>query len=463
MKTGYLKYWILFIGVLLKIAVLPFFLPSGGVTSDSVDYFRITDKFPEVVTDLFPVGYPFIIKIFYYIIPDYFYSTKIINVLGILFIGLFSYYKKFYFRETVILLTFKIFSLFLFSYSEAPFLVLEYVLVYYFHQYFSGNLKGIKFVLPASVIMIYMVLTRYSGLYLYIAIGLYLLYYTIKNKYFKTIIHKSYFYFLIFSALGILLYIGFNYTHFHDFTGENSRGLPNYENFYSFTYENFLGAINIVNPILSIKITEFNSPIMLLIGIVLILIDLALLFMFIISYKKFFKQEINSFHQLLLTIGVVYLTAMIFSEYTQRIEILSGRMLCEASFALLFSFLILYFKCFPAKTQWLYLLGVVCLLYSVFAIVKTPSYYLKNREKVENVLKIRKNIKYFCRDSDGESEKMAINIPFINKKIEYINVNIKSGNYNLYIVTGIEPSIKLISDDKKIKDKNQILYNSQIE
>lgn len=462
MKINYLKYWVLFIFVILKTAVLPFFLPSGGITSDSVDYFRITVGFPKIVTDLFPLGYPFLVKIFYYIIPDYFYSTKIINVLGICFIGLFSYYKKFFFKETIILLTFKIFSLFLFSYSEPPFLVLEYLLVYYFHQYFSGELKGIRFVFPASVIMVCMFLVRYSGIYIYLAIGLYFLYYTIKNKLFKTFYYKSYFYFLIFSAIGILGYVGFNYTHFNDFIGESSRGLPNYNNIYTFSHENFLGVINVLNPILSVKVTEYSSSIMLLIGIVLILIDISLLFMFFIGYKKLFKKEVNYFHQLLLTIGIVYLGCMIFSEYTQRIEIISTRMICESSFVLFFSFLILYYKCFPAKTKWLFILGVISLLYSIIAIIKTPSNYLKNREKVEYALKKRKEVKYFYRDSNGGDGKMTIKIPFIDKKIDYTNVNIISGNYNLYIVTGLVPSIKLISNDKDIKDKNQILYNSQI-
>ena len=52
-------YYFLFFASLLSVAVIPLFVPYGGIGADSISYFRLAYSIPDQVkTSLFPLGYP---------------------------------------------------------------------------------------------------------------------------------------------------------------------------------------------------------------------------------------------------------------------------------------------------------------------------------------------------------------------------------------------------------------------
>ncbi|MDR2123278.1 MAG: hypothetical protein LBP34_09160 [Flavobacteriaceae bacterium] len=463
MKDTYLKYKALFVVSLLSVAVTPFFLSSGGTAPDSLSYFKLTEDLPEINANLFPIGYPLLLNLPNYFVDDYFYSSKILNVFGIIFIGIFSYYKKFYFRETVILLTFRVFlNIYPYSYSESVFLTLLYFLVYYFHEYFTGKIYGLRFIVPASLLAIYLVMIRYSGVYIYIATGIYFLFFVLRNKNIPSVFKKDYFCFLGLSALGIGGYLLFNYYHFGGFFGENIRSKPDIDNFWHFTYENLLGVINIVNPIFSFKILQIKNIYALWMEIIIIALDLLFLVYFIFYYIRYFKNKITPFHQLLLTVGISYMLFMFISEYTQSIELLNTRMLCESSFVLFFSFLLLYYENFPEKVKNMFLIGCISLFCNIVYLVKIPENYLHNRSMVKKILQNKKEAGYFYDDTKNEKKVSIYKIPFINKTLEYAHPYLQSGQVNLNIIRTLNPHIQAIKDDGLIDDKSKIIYNSEI-
>ncbi len=462
MRTGDASYWGLFFFSLLGIILVPFFLPYGGIAPDSVSYFKLAKNLPCVENNLFPIGYPVLLKIGYFFTQEFYFSSHIISILSYTLIGLFSYFKKFYFKETVILLTFKFFiSIYVNSISESVFLTLLYLQFYYLHQYLSGDKKGIKFIFPATLLMIYMVMVRYSGIYVFIGIGLFFLYYTIKNKFFPVILSKSYFYYLVCFSLGIGIYLLYNYINFGGLFGEQIRTGPNIGNLKDFTIENVLGLINVVNPVFFIKILSGHG-LSLVLEMIMICIDILLLIFFIWFYKKYFKNNLSPFHQLLLIVGTVYAGFMLYSEYKQGIEALNTRMLAAASLSLLFSFLILYYKTFPDKIKIIIILGWISLFYNVLYQLKTPVNYLSYKARVDKVLEEKKGIKYFYDDTENEKTISVYKIPFTNKKIEHIHPYTQSGYINANIISMIDPEIIFLKSDTIIKNKNQILYNSEL-
>ena len=141
------KYIYLYFAILFFAIFIPFFISYGGIVADTLSYIKIADSIPDVKSNLFPLGYPLIIRFFHSFIHDYYFSARIISILTVLLIGVFSYFKKFYFKETVILLCTKIFIFCVYNLiSEGLFLGIFYFLIYYFHVFFSKNKKDVFYI-----------------------------------------------------------------------------------------------------------------------------------------------------------------------------------------------------------------------------------------------------------------------------------------------------------------------------
>ncbi|WP_128330303.1 hypothetical protein [Apibacter sp. HY039] len=457
MKNGEYKYYFLFVLLVAGISFVPFFLSYGGINSDAVAYFKLAKEFPQVTSNLFPIGYPLLLKLGYYFTHEFYFSSRIISVLSFSVIGLFSYYKKFYFKETILLLSFRFyFSLYMNSFSETIFLSIVYFLIYYFHEYISGYKKRGKFIVPASLLTIYMVMIRYSGVYIYIGIGFFLIYHTIRNNLFLKILSQSYFYYYLFSLVGIAIYLSFNYYNFNSFFGEQIRGVPDIADWKMFTYDNLLGVINVINPVFSIKLKNYFG-----LSILLITIDLLFLLIIIIFYSKNLKK-ITAFHQMLLITGVTYLILMFGSEYKQSIEPLNMRMLAPASVLLCFSILIVLFKVYPSKKNYMFALGCFSVFFTLINQLKNPVNFLSHKFKIDRIVKEKEGVKYFYDDIPNEKNISIYRIPFTNKKIKYIHPYMQSGFINSTIVRTYNPNIVLIKSDSTIRNKNLIIYNSEL-
>ena len=133
LKTN--TYKILFFLILLITIIQPIFSKDGGMTVDILEYMEYSDKFPHLTRNVFPLGFPLLINFFHFFTKDNYISTRILAFLGVLSIGLISFYKKFYFKETVLLLCLKIIWIFQHSWSEVVFLPLLYFLTYSFFSF----------------------------------------------------------------------------------------------------------------------------------------------------------------------------------------------------------------------------------------------------------------------------------------------------------------------------------------
>jgi hypothetical protein len=91
------------------VAVVPLLRPDGGLSLDSNMYFQMAAQLPEIEHNIYPIGYPVVLRLFNNIIGDYFWTSKILSLGMVLFIGIFAIAKRFYVQPTLILLSFIIF------------------------------------------------------------------------------------------------------------------------------------------------------------------------------------------------------------------------------------------------------------------------------------------------------------------------------------------------------------------
>ncbi len=60
--------------IVIVYSVQALFLSAGGIGADSLSYFGIAADFPQVITNLFPLGFPALIKVFQSVFQDYFWA-----------------------------------------------------------------------------------------------------------------------------------------------------------------------------------------------------------------------------------------------------------------------------------------------------------------------------------------------------------------------------------------------------
>ena len=151
-----------------------FFNATGNIGADSLSYFGIASDLPNLKTNLFPLGFPVVIKFFHSIFHDYFWAAKMLNISMVMILLLFSYYKKFYFRETVLLFAGKtLFYVLNIVCSEGLFIFLLYFLLYFLHQRFHEKIRSRNFIFFTSFLLILLLTTRYSGVYIYLGVAIF--------------------------------------------------------------------------------------------------------------------------------------------------------------------------------------------------------------------------------------------------------------------------------------------------
>lgn len=449
-------YYFLGIFILLSISIVPLFIPAGGVSTDSISYFVLADEIPNPSWSLFPLGYPFFLKLLNYIFDDYYWSGRVLNVLIFITIFLFSYIKQFYFRETIILMASKIFVyLFYYSISEPLFLACLYFLFYYIEGYFTGRLASYKFYLPASLILTLCFTVRYSGVYIALAfVFFYLLYYKrAGNK--KSFFRDDFFYFLLLGALGIISYMSYNYYNFQDLSGERFRSDP-----YFSIGRNIIGLINSFNPVLGVKL---NSSGYITWGVEFFLLSINLFFIywFIKIWKKEFDSGFNWLHFLFISTGLIYSFFLFLTYFYQGIEEINIRMAAESSFCYFFSIIILYFKQ-KRNEKTIYSIAVFSLVFAVVYTLKNPSDFLERKIRIESKLSGMKGKKYFFNNLESKPKETIYHIPIINKEIKYIHQNMQNGYINGNIIMTKDVGIRLIEKDT-VKNKKEVIYATDLE
>ncbi|MFN3021404.1 hypothetical protein ACK1KB_10505 [Chryseobacterium sp. TY3] len=451
------KYILLAVVVVFVSFFTSFFLPAGGVYRDSLSYFEIAADLPNPVTDLFPLGYPILVRGFQLLFGDYFWAYKMLNVTMLIIVFLFSYLKQFYFRETVLLFMGKT-MLFVFSIalSEAPFLFLMYFLIYFLHKILIDKTYSKTDVIIASVIMVMMFIVRYSGIYIYLAIGVFAMYLLIKSN--NREVFWSFVLFLIISGLGIASYLGYNYYNYKSYTGEDLRGAP-----YPMTgvslLRNILGVINAANPFFGVKPAS-SSVVSIGFQIVVAIVDIFILRYFILIFKKSRSRSDHNFYILLWIISGVYAISLLLSGWTQQIEEMNTRMMAAANVCLFFSFLIIYFKN-ESSDKKLLRVSVLFLIFFLLYTLKSPEYYFYNRKQVEQQMSKFSSKRFIYDDIEEETTLTTYRFLFINKAFHYKHSNNQNGDIKRQIAGTLDPKKKWLMHDT-VTDKSKVLYTSQI-
>lgn len=452
------KYIVLAIAVVIIYFCQSFFNATGAIGADSLSYFGIASDLPQLKTNLFPLGFPVLLEAFHQIFNDYFWAGKMLNISMIVVILLFSYFKKFYFRETVLLFTGKtLFFAFIYICSEGPFIFLLYFLMYFLHERFHNRIKPKKFIFITSLVLVLLLIVRYSGIYIYLGLGLFWLIMILSKKPFP--LRNDLFKVLVFSGLGIAVYLGFNYFTYQSFTGENLRGAP--AAYYPiYILRDILGVTNVVDPFIGLKPAS-NSVVSIGFQVGLMIVDLFLLRYFIQLVKRKKGQIHFQFHQLIWIISGVYAITLLISGYFQQIEEMNVRMLAGANFCLFFSFLIIYFKDLKSD-RFIFRVGCFFLIFLTAYSLKTPVNYFKNRKQIEAQMPKFSHKKYLYNNEKGGKEALTTyHIPIVNKTFQYKHTNNQAGDVKHSIAGTINPQIKWLKYDT-IKKKSEVLYSSEL-
>ena len=452
------KYIVLAVFVIILNFIHSFFLPSGGVYADSLSYFEIATDLPNPVTDLFPLGYPAMLRGFHEVFGDYFWAAKFLNTSMLVVILLFSYFKRFYFKETVLLVTGKtILFVFSIAISEGLFVFLLYFLLYYLNKILIKNRTAYKDVLIASVIMLMMFTVRYSGIYVYLSIVAFSAILFFKGKDKSQI--RGMILFLFMSGLGIAGYLLFNHNTFGSFTGENLRGKPE-EILPIYIVRDLLGTANAIDPYIGLKPSS-NSMASLAFQFFILLIDIFIFIYFLRYFRKAKEAGSYYFHALLWTIGFGYAISLLVSGWFQQIEEMNTRMMAAANVCIFLSFLILYFKNLNSDKT---IFRIACFFLVFFTLysLKNPVNYFENRDQIEPQMPKFSHKKYLYNNDRGGADALTTyHIPIINKTFQYKHTNNQKGDVKQSIAGTINPKIKWLKYDS-VKDKSQVLYTSEL-
>lgn len=453
------KYLFLYFAILFGVIITPFFIPYGGIVADTLSYIKIANDIPNIKSGLFPLGYPSLLRFFYIFTNDFYFSGRIISVLIIAFIGVFSYFKKFYFKETVILLATKIFIVCVYNLiSEGLFLCVLYFLFYYINCLFTDKKKGFAFVLPVSLLLVTLFLIRYSGIFIYLSVIIFFLLNFRKTEFvnFKKDILST----IILSGVLISIYMIFNYFNFGGIMGENERFAVDKSNISLDIIRNFLGVINLANPIFGIKPAHFTS-ITIVLEAVLFILNLIFIGLIFNILKKEKPWKSNLTIVFLLISSVTYLVFVILSKFFQGIEELNTRMLSATSFCLYFAVLIIYFKSNFNK-KYIFYLAVFSLVFNVIYTVKEPKNFLERKAEVEKQIEKLKGKKYYFDDHKNvENSRSEYHIPIINKTFFYEHNNQQKSFIDGNIIMAKKPEISLLLKDT-VQNKKTIIFSSDI-
>lgn len=459
-KSLSLPILILWILTILLVAVVPVLRPDGGINLDALIYFDMAEKLPRVTHNIYPIGYPLVLKIVNALIHDYYWTSKILSTLSIIAIGAFSIRKRFYVKPTIVLLSFKVFTMiFYYSLSETIFLPALYFLVYYIYAFFQGQMKAGKFVIVAGLLLFFLYTLRYNAIFICIGLACFYLVYSYRLDKFKTFFRNGFFYFLLLAAVLIGTYMAISLMQFPSLFGEDLRSEPMYKDGVLFTLLNIIGSVNLLNPVYSIKFDTLYGSRILLQGIIS-LIDATFLFIGIrVMYKNrtYFK---NPFWLSLLVVSLVFFVCVFTVEYLNNIDPIYTRVVIVSSMFLMFTVLVMIQEQYPAKFKYAVAIGFFSIVFNFVFAVRKPVNFLAYREQVAKVLPTKPNALYFYDDTP-EPVPTVYRIPFTNKSVSYIHAYYQPGYIHKYILMFEKPGIVPIEDIKGI-DSSLIIFNSEI-
>lgn len=442
------------------VAIVPLLRPDGGLSLDANMYFQMAAKLPDIEHNIYPIGYPVVLRISNSLLGDYYWTSKILSVAMVLFIGIFAIAKKFYVQPTLILLSFKVVtSIFYFSLSETIYLPACYLLFYCIHQYFYEKLKPTKFVIWATLLFFFLYTIRYTTAYIGLGLGIFYIIYKWQNKDLRTFFKDPFFYFLLGSFLSIILYILWTLSLFPSAFGGDLREVPIIEDHFAFAVQNIIGLTNIANPIYSIKFRSLHGSRWLLQGIIC-LIDIACLWFAVKTIRQNPSRWKQPFWICVIVQIIVFAIAIFVSEYINYIDYINTRMIIVSSTLLFFMVLVFIAADKPKLLKVMLIIGYLSLAYNFVFAVRMPINYLNYRAEVQKALIQNPKAIYYFDDSQ-EPVITTYTLPLIGKSFNYIHAYYQPGYIHENILMYLKPDLKPIRDTVGIHPELLIL-NSEI-
>ncbi|WHF51437.1 hypothetical protein QGN23_13575 [Chryseobacterium gotjawalense] len=437
-RNNNIPYVLLNIVIFISIIITPFFRVDGGVSDDTYNYVKIAYYLPDLISSVFPLGYPLFIKLTNIFSNDYYISTRIIACLSYLFIVLFSYAKKFYFKETSLLMGMKIFTVFMFSYSETLFLPFFYVLIYLLYQFFRSDYKKKSLIFTISSLLIILCIIRYSSIFI-IGGFIFMLGFELikKQKDFRLI--KSLTTIILLTGIGISLFLFFNYYFTGGFMGENNRNSSNFSKtgIGGFILKNiFFSFLNAMNPILNVIRINFLTFI---ISVLISLTSFIAVTFFI--FKLILKKQLEPFRIILIYISFSIFLGLVYSSFSTGIDGLHIRLALPVYFCSYFVLLISY-----SGKRFLFPIVLLSLMVN-FSVTYFESFdYLEKRENVKKyVMKSKKRTYYFNDIGRIPTESGGANTS------------------NFFTLFSLNPEVKVLTKDQYMSmEFDSILLESEL-
>ncbi|WP_336963039.1 hypothetical protein [Chryseobacterium contaminans] len=362
---------ILLVIITLMMTIFRFLLnEKGRINPDSIRYMRFAHGLPVIDNTTTPLGYPAAIKFFTYFGFDEFWSSKLIGILGCLFIILFAWSKKFYFRESIIVCSlFSILSLFSFTLSEALILPFVFLFLYTAALAIDRKIEGWKAVFYLSLSLIILYNIRYSALFIIGGTGLYGLIFW-KRKYGPS--------FIISAAIGMIFIVLYKFLFIDYFNKDYVKdfleiGLhPTSQ----LLVELFQGLCTTFNPFIHMANPAGGIINYGIYGIGL----LNILFMGFL----FVRQKLSNTEFFCVFIGVSGIIFSYFIQYFYSLTPMDYRLIAPFSFPLWLVYFKKLFELFDTKV---YIISALSLMSGMLFTWLSKGNYLENRKAITEYLK----------------------------------------------------------------------------
>ena len=433
------------------------FRPDGGINLDGIVYARMALQLPGLENNLFPPGYPVLLRLMHFYTQDYFVAGKVLHFLCLIGILAFSYRQKFYFRETILLLCCRAgIGIWSFSYSEIPFLGCLYLQFFLVEQYLSG--RAGRFWLPAMIcLQLSMLLLRYSGIFMLAGPLLFTFLLFLSGGSNGKVQFRKWLYYLLGASLLMAVYLLWNKNVFGSLFGEHLRGGPGTTESAALArhfWLNLHGLLASGNPFFSLVFENGETGIL---GMLIWLVDLIFLIVTATIASRVWRDGILFYRYLLLS-GIAYCLLLFFSSFGAGLETIGSRLLAPGLWCLYLPVLIGISNLLKGKKM--FLLGGSLLLFNFLLLLKVPAWYPGIREQAKTILMDNPEYRYFLTDRDSIPIR-RYSIPLTGKAIEYRHPVLARSYINFHALAILRPQIRQIDSSEAVNlPKAQLIRNS---
>lgn len=356
-KNISIKYYFLLILVFVVIILNIFISKTHGISPDSLNYFEMSENFQ--LTNLFPFGYPFLLKASN-LFGNLFISSKVLAFVSLGFMVFCSIKFDFYPKETILVIALKTFIIFHFSWSETIFLPLFYLLILSFYLLSKGVLNKNKFAIISVLLLTFLFLIKYSALFIFLGISFFLLIEILKKTQFAAENKYLFFKILIITAFLYATYLLYNHFIFNNFLGTRlpPKDFGDTSRLIRIIAYNFFNAINPFYSDTSFQL--FGKNFLNILNFGSVIIGLPLLVYFFKAYRYFRKSE-NTFLNYIYIIGLVYFFGVFYSNLTTKIDGLDFRLMLPFIFIIHFITIKYFLKRYSKAENILFFVAIISL------------------------------------------------------------------------------------------------------